>query len=469
MNLEELQAIVQHGESDKVEFKKSTGQRTDAAKTVCAMLNGLGGFVIFGVAPDGSIVGQEIGTRTLEDVANCIAQIEPPAFPDIETITLDTERSVIVLRVSGGGLFSYEGRPYIRYGPTTRVMPREVYERKVIEKVHRVQRWENEPATGFTIDDLDHDEIQMIVKESIRRGRMDEPPSRSTFDILRGLNLINEGQLLNAAIVLFAKREKLMPFYPQCLLKMARFRGRDKNGLIDDNRQFMGNAFEIYTQAQRFILNHIPIASRFVPNVFERIDEPLYPTAALREAIANAICHRDYSISGGSISIAIYDDRLEINSTGLLHFGLTPADLLRPHASKLWNPLIAQAFYRCGIIEAWGYGTLKIIELTTEAGLVPPTFEENTGEVIVRFNPTKYVAPSQITHSLSPLQKSLLESLATSGSATLAEIRNFIAESVADRTIQANLAFLRDLNMVTTKGRGRSARWVLLNPQSHKY
>ncbi len=432
------------------------------------MLNGMGGFVTFGVSPDGTIVGQEVGARTLEDVANCIDQIEPPAFPDIETVSLDAQRTVIVLRVPGGGLFTYEGRPYIRYGPTTRVMPREVYERKIIEKVHRVHRWENEPATGFTIEDLDHEEIQFVINESIRRGRMDEPRSRSVRDILQGFNLINEGRLLNAAVVLFAKREKLMPFYPQCLLKMARFRGRDKNGLIDDNRQFIGNAFAVYTQAQRFILNHIPIASRFVPNVFERIDEPLYPTAALREAIANAICHRDYSISGGSISIAIYDDRLEISSTGVLHFGLTPADLSRPHASKLWNPLIAHAFYRCGLIETWGHGTLKIIELTTQAGLVPPTFEENVGEVIVQFNPTKYVAPSQITHPLTPLQKSLLESLGTSGSATLAEIRDFISESVADRTIQANLAFLRDLNMVTTTGRGRSARWVLLNTPAHR-
>ena len=81
-----------------------------------------------------------------------------------------------------------------------------------------------------------------------------------------------------------------------------------------------------------------------MPGLFERIDDPLYPTEALREALANALCHRDYSIGGGAVSLAIYDDRLEITSTGALPFDLTPAHLLRPHVSR-WNPLIAQAFY----------------------------------------------------------------------------------------------------------------------------
>ena len=93
------------------------------------------------------------------------------------------------------------------------------------------------------------------------------------------------------------------------------------------------------------------MAGRIVPDVFERQDDPLYPPAALREALANALCHRDYSIAGGAVSVAIYDDRLEISSSGMLPFDLTPADLTRPHPSRPWNPLIAQVFYRRGIIQ----------------------------------------------------------------------------------------------------------------------
>ena len=76
-------------------------------------------------------------------------------------------------------------------------------------------------------------------------------------------------------------------------------------------------------------------------------------------------------------------------STGDLPFGLTPEMLAKPHASRPWNPLIAQTFYRRGIIEIWGRGTNKIIELTEQAGLPTPEFESYTGEFLIRFRPGK--------------------------------------------------------------------------------
>jgi ATP-dependent DNA helicase RecG len=162
MNLKELKAIVAKGESEGVEFKRSTGQRTEAVKTVCALANGLGGFVLFGVGNKGEIVGQQVAATTLEDVANELRRIEPPIFPDIETVTLKGRGTVIALRVpGGGGPYSYDGRPYQRHGPTTRIMPRGIYEQRVMEKLHATSRWENQPVpSGVTIVDLDEDEIQ---------------------------------------------------------------------------------------------------------------------------------------------------------------------------------------------------------------------------------------------------------------------------------------------------------------------
>src|SRR6266540_2896544 len=125
MNLAELQALVAGGESEQVEFKRSSGQRSDAARTVCALLNGLGGFVLFGVSDRGEILGQQVSAHTLEEVAHELRRIEPPAFPDIETVQLESGLSVIALRVpGGGGPYTFDGRPYLRYGPTTIVMPR---------------------------------------------------------------------------------------------------------------------------------------------------------------------------------------------------------------------------------------------------------------------------------------------------------------------------------------------------------
>lgn len=430
------------------------------------MLNREGGHVLFGVTDKGDIRGQDISARTLEDIARELRKIDPPVFPDIQTIELDSGLRVIVLTVRGGsGPYTYDGRPYLRQGATTSVMPRPQYEHQLLEQMHAHQRWENQPAYGITIKDLDHAEIVRTIDESIRRRRMEEPETRDIRELLLGLNLIHEGKLLNAAVVLFGVESHLFPNYPQCRLRMARFRGRDKSEFID-NRQEVGHTFDLLIRAQRFLRDHLPVAGRIVPDLFERIDEPLYPPAALREALANAFCHRDYSIHGGAVDIAIYDDRLEIASAGALHFGLTPEDLMRPHKSRPWNPLIARVFYRRGIIEEWGRGTLKMIEWTEQAGLPSPEFEASANDVLVRFRPTAYVAPLRVSHNLTSLQRKLLQVLARTGPIALREILVELSLSNSKRTIQDNLQALRALELVELKGSGWAAKWQLKSPDS---
>jgi len=385
MDIEELKELIKLSESEQIEFKLSTGQRTEAAKTVCAMLNCAGGFLLFGIDDKGNIKGQQVSSKTLEIIAGEIRRIEPPAYPDIETVPLNDNLKVIVLRVpGGGGPYTYDGRPYIRNGSSTAVMPQYQYEKLLLERMHGSYRWEKQIARNISIKDLDREEIIRTIDEAVRRQRLTEPGTRKVKDLLTGLGLLQEDNVINAAVVLFGKSKSLLPGYIQCTLKLARFRGTDKTEFID-NRQITGNAFELFEQAQIFFRNHLPVSGKILPDKFERVDEPLYPTAALREAVANAICHRDYGSGAGAISIAIYDDRLEISSTGELHFGLKTEDLFRPHPSRPWNPFIAKVFYLRGIIETWGRGTIKIKELTDEARLPVPEFENNMGEFTIRF------------------------------------------------------------------------------------
>ncbi|MFH2065618.1 MAG: Fic family protein [Pseudomonadota bacterium] len=112
-----------------------------------------------------------------------------------------------------------------------------------------------------------------------------------------------------------------------------------------------------------------------------------YPPRATREALANAFCHRDYTIAGGAVAVAIYDDHLEITNPGELQFGITPEKLTQPHESKPWNPIIANVFYRAGIIERWGMGTLNIIDWCFENGNPSPTWDDQSGSVFVSFFP----------------------------------------------------------------------------------
>jgi ATP-dependent DNA helicase RecG len=210
---------------------------------------------------------------------------------------------------------------------------------------------------------------------------------RDFQSILRGLELIRDGRLLNAAVALYGKSDRLKTLYPQMGIRLARFRGRNRLADFADNRQYWGHAFALLRRAESFLMDHVPIAGRVIPGKMIREDNPWYPPRATREALANALCHRDYVIPGGAVAVAVYDDHLDITNPGAFHFGITPENLSKPHESRPWNPIIASVFYRAGIIERWGSGTLNIVDWCAENGNPPPKWREEAGSVFVIFAP----------------------------------------------------------------------------------
>ena len=461
--LQEVMSAALAGESETLEFKRSTGELRAAMHALTAMLNHRGGQVVFGIEPDRRVVGQQVSDRTLEDLAQEIGQIEPPVFPAIERLPLTDGRELLVVSVpqGAGRPYSHRGTAYRRVANVNGRMSRDEYNRMLMERLHAEQRWENEPAAGWTVGDLDEGEIVRTMQESIRRGRAEDPGTREPMALLRGMGLARDGVLLRAAVVLFGRAHPLELRAPQCLLRVARFRGTDRTEFID-NRQFHGNVFDLLGRAERFLRDSLPVAGRVMPGLFERVDDPLYPLLALREALANAFSHRDYSIGGGSVAVAIYDDRLEVTSSGSLHFGLTPDALMAPHESLPWNPLVARVMYRRGVIEQWGRGTLKIVELLQQAGLPRPAIEDAGGCVTVRFLPVRYVPPQRVAHDLSDRQRAVLAMLEGShGGLALRDMLARLGGKAADWEVKADLAFLKKLDLIETAGHGRGAYWML--------
>ena len=469
MTVEQLLTLTASGESETLEFKETTGMRREATRTVCAFLNQLGGQILFGVTQAGVVAGQQVSERTIEELSAELRQIDPPAFPTVERVPVGGGRDVIVVSTGQGASrpYTYRGSGYRRVGNTTLAMSAQEYNRMLFERMHSEQRWENQPASSWSVNDLDVAEIRRTVAEAVRRGRLEEPVSGEPSEMLRGLGLLREGVLLRAAAVLFGSTERLEFEMPQCLLRIARFRGLDRMEFLD-NRQFSGNAFTLLTNSERFLRETLPIAGRFEQDRIERIDEPLYPPLATREALANALCHRDYSIGGGSVGVAVYDDRLEVTSSGSLHFGLTPEKLFAPHESRPWNPLIARTFYRRGIIEEWGSGTLKMADLASSSGLPVPEIEDDGGAVTVRFRHGIELraaaefgpATGSAKLSVARLSERILTLLddADQGLARR-EIHTRLGPGVSERQVRRALEELRDREVVASPGRGRSGRW----------
>ena len=384
-NAKQLAALVKDGEGPALEFKRSTGEMKEAMQTLCAFLNGSGGRVLFGIRPEGTIEGQSVSDQTLRDVAQSADRFEPPAHVSIHRIKLKANREVLALStgaVRDGRPFTYEGRAYERVESTTRRMPQAKYEKLLLDRAHGTHRWENEPAEDVELRDIDRDELFRIVEGAKSVGRLIGPVGTRVADVLDRLKLRREGRILQAAVVLFGK--EFLPDYPQCELRMARFLGTDKTEFLDQ-RHIRGPAFKLLEEAQLFCQRHFPLPGKIVPGKLQRVDTPLIPPDAMREILVNAFIHRDYSIAGGAISLAIFDDRVEIWSAGTFPTGITPEKLSKSHQSVQRNPIIADVFYKTGLIEKWGRGTNRVIEMSIEAGIAPPKFEEITGAAVVTF------------------------------------------------------------------------------------
>lgn len=174
--------------------------------------------------------------------------------------------------------------------------------------------------------------------------------------------------------------------------------------------------------------------------------------------------HRDYAIGGGSVGVALYDDRLEIISIGDLHFGLTPEALFREHESKPWNPMIARTFYRRGIIETWGRGTLKIARLLQEAGHVPPTVSLREGAVVMTFGlPVQTSGETSGETSGKVLGKTAvatLDLLRGNPELTLPEVAARLGKS--ERVIERAIQRLRESGRLVRVGSKKVGHWQVL-------
>lgn len=246
MKPEQIAAWAATGESTTLELEKSTPEKDRACRTLCAFAfaNGEGGRVLFGVTPAGKVVGQTVSDRTLEELAQEFQGFEPPLFPTAERVPLGNGFEVLVLTTARSARVpvSFRGVPYERVLNTTRTMPRDTFQRLLLEEMHATQRWENQPAERWDVSRLDRREMVLTLEESIRRGRVDDPGTREPLEILRGLGLLVDGERISrAAVVLFYADEAPLPDFPQLLLKVARFRGTTRDELLD-NRQFHGNA-----------------------------------------------------------------------------------------------------------------------------------------------------------------------------------------------------------------------------------
>lgn len=358
-------------ESQNIEYKQSW--RDEFLKTICAFANTIGGTLYIGINDNGQVVGVENAKKLLEDIPNKIVDL----LGVVAEVSLKREKAkdYIGIKVKPyEAPISYKGKYYLRSGSTTHEQNGAELQKFLLEKSGL--SWESVIEERASLKDIDLATISKFKKLAAKRFPS-ATKEKSVSALLEKLHLLVKGKPTRAAILLFGKDPQ--KFYVSSYIKIGRF--KDHATLISMDEVY-GNLFQQAEETLE-ILKKKYLQTSISIKKLHREEELEYPEVALREAIVNAIVHRDYSAV--HTQFKVYPDHLSIWNNGELTQRLTVEKLKKKHSSFPRNELVADVFYKAAYIEAWGHGTVKMVDECKKAGLPEPNFEEESGGMLVTF------------------------------------------------------------------------------------
>lgn len=279
------------------------------------------------------------------------------------------------------------------------------------------------------------------------------------------LHLINGDYLTNAAMLLFSKRS-WMQWQLGAYVKIGYFES-DADLLYQD--EIHGSILEQIDKIVELVYLKY-MRAKITYEGMQRIERYFVPEEALREALLNALCHKQYQ-SGVPIQISVYEDKLYIANCGCLPENWTLENLMRKHASSPYNPNIAHVFYLAGFIESWGRGVEKICAACRKDGVPQPVYTVNPGDIMIQFTaPEERVVhvsrkvtdrvTDQVTDRVTENEKRLLALLAEDPGYTLAQLVE--RTGVSRKTVAQRLKKLKDEGAIERVGSDRKGYWKIL-------
>jgi ATP-dependent DNA helicase RecG len=356
-----------NNENQHTEYKEIW--RDEYMKTLAAFANSDGGTMFIGKDDNGNIKGIENSRELLEYLPNKIVQ-KLNIHPLVKYIETDGLATIEIVVDAYDYAVSYNGKYYIRTGSTTQELADRELQRFLLKKCKL--SWENQIADKATLDEIDQNTINHFKKLATKRVKNIE--NEDTLLILQKLNLVDENQKLRySAILLFGKNPQ--KYFASSYFKIGRF-ATPVDIITDD--LIDGNLFTQLTKVldvlrTKYLRN---IIKKETDENWSRIEDWEYPYEAVREAVINTLIHKDYT--GAHVQMRIYDNELSLWNSGELMEDLTLEKLRIPHRSVLRNENIANVFYLAGLIEAWGRGTIRIIDECKAAKLPEPRFIHDT-------------------------------------------------------------------------------------------
>jgi ATP-dependent DNA helicase RecG len=362
-------------ESQQVEWKSSW--RDDYLRWICGFANAEGGTLVIGRDDKGTAVGVQDAGRLMEEIPNKVRDL----LGIMVEVNLRQEkgRDLVEIRVEAyPNPVSHKGEYYYRSGSTNQMLKGAALDRFLLRKHGRT--WDGVPLPGVRLADLDAESLKGFRTLARRSQRLPESvlnePDRY---LLEKLHLTEGAYMTRAAVLLFHPAPQR--FFTSAYVKIGYF---ESNVDLRYQDEVQGHLIHQVNQTIE-VLQAKYLRAWISYEGLQRIETWPVPMAALREAVLNAVVHKDYA-SSAPIQISVYPDKLMIWNPGELPPDWTLEKLLEKHASVPFNPDIASVFFRAGLIESWGRGIERILEACREAGCREPELKHEPSGLWVFFH-----------------------------------------------------------------------------------
>ena len=340
MKVKELKNLIALGEGFTTEFKRSG--TSNLGREICAFANATGGVILIGVSDRGEIVGVSDPNRLKSEVQAIARSAEPPIAVEIESVG---KVLCVTIPEQHSKPYSFGGKFFLREGTTSQQMSRDEI-REFFFKEGLIH-FDETPCTDY---DLERDLTPEIWSRFVQNARL--PEGLEVHPALDNLHLMKNGQMTHAGAWLLC--DDITRYTLQAHVTCAMFRGTTKTYILD-RKDFSGDLYTIYEEVMAYLQAKLNTA--LIPHARGRYERLELPPDALREALVNAIAHRDYR-SNANVQVYIFYDRLEIVTPGGLPAGMREEDLGVKSVPR--NPLLFGMFYRMGMVERVGSGIKRI-------------------------------------------------------------------------------------------------------------
>jgi len=459
MDIKQIKEIIDLGENQEVEFKESFSQHK-ICKSLCALGNTLGGVIILGVTDKGQIKGIENLDETQRKLASANQCISPNPIISIETHKLWGKNIVVTIiqRATDNVYYTFEGVIWVRKGSTNEKLDGQTHLEFLRTK--QILSFDENFENNAKVNDLDINKIKEYLKARDQKDYL-EAHNLEHFLLSKKLASRNGSlKIKNSAVLLFANDPQ--EFYSQSEIKFVKFKGKEPVEILN-HQLIQKDIISSIEESIKLIKENISRKIK-ISGSPKRKDEYEYPLEAIREAIVNAVAHRDY-FSKDSIQIYIFDDRIEITNPGSLPQGLTKE--LFGTISVQRNPITYRFLRDLGYVEGLGTGVPRMKNYMRKAGLRDPNFifTERFFRIIL-YNKKGRKEPIKSEEDLNERQRKALDYLKrnrTIKSQTYEEINE-----VSHATAVSDLNEMIDFGYIKKVGIFRGAYYMLNNKQVKK-